>query len=66
MWDATPEGLDQMMAVNVRAPFFLIQAAAEVMRREGVAGSFVNIGSISGHGGQPFILATACRRARWR
>ena len=26
------------MAVNVRAPFFLIQGAAEVMRREGVAG----------------------------
>ena len=45
------------MAVNVRAPLFLIQAAAEVMRREGVAGSIVSIGSTSGHGGQPFILS---------
>ena len=33
-----PSGFEQMMAVNVRAPFFLIQAAAEVMRREGVPG----------------------------
>ncbi|MEP7201838.1 MAG: SDR family oxidoreductase [Ilumatobacteraceae bacterium] len=57
VWSATPEGFEQMMAVNARAPMFLIQAAAEVMRREGVAGSCVNIGSTSGHGGQPFILS---------
>ena len=57
VWSATPEGFEQMMAVNARAPLFLIQAAAEVMRREGVAGSCVNIGSTSGHGGQPFILS---------
>ena len=54
---ATPDGFEDMIAVNVRAPMFLIQAAAEVMRREGVAGSIVNIGSTSGHGGQPFILS---------
>lgn len=57
VWTATPEGFDSMMAVNVRAPMFLIQAAAEVMRREGVAGSAVSIGSTSGHGGQPFITS---------
>ena len=57
VWTATPDGFDAMMAVNVRAPFFLIQAAAEVMRREGVAGSIVSIGSTSGHGGQPFIAS---------
>jgi NAD(P)-dependent dehydrogenase (short-subunit alcohol dehydrogenase family) len=57
VWTATPEGFDSMMAVNVRAPMFLIQAAAEVMRREGVAGSAVSIGSTSGHGGQPFIAS---------
>ena len=55
-----------MIGVNVRAPMFMIQAAAEVMRREGVAGSIVNIGTISGHGGQPFILSYASPRARWR
>jgi NAD(P)-dependent dehydrogenase (short-subunit alcohol dehydrogenase family) len=57
IWTATPEGFESMMAVNVRAPFFMIQAAAEVMRREGVAGSAVSIGSTSGHGGQPFITS---------
>jgi len=44
VWTATPDGFDQMIAVNARAPLFLIQAAAEVMRREGVSGSIVNIG----------------------
>jgi NAD(P)-dependent dehydrogenase (short-subunit alcohol dehydrogenase family) len=57
VWTATPDGFEQMIAVNVRSPMFMIQAAAEVMRREGVAGSIVNIGSTSGHGGQPFILS---------
>ena len=57
VWTATPEGFEEMMAINVRAPMFMIQAAAEVMRREGVAGSIVSIGSTSGHGGQPFILS---------
>ena len=57
VFTATADGWDTMMAVNVRAPFFLIQHAVEVMRREGVAGSVVNIGSVSGHGGQPFILS---------
>jgi NAD(P)-dependent dehydrogenase (short-subunit alcohol dehydrogenase family) len=57
VWTATPEGFDSMMAVNVRSPFLMIQAAAEIMRREGVAGSAVSIGSTSGHGGQPFITS---------
>ena len=57
VWTAEPVSWDTMMAVNVRAPFFLIQEAAKVMRREGASGSVVNIGSVSGHGGQPFILS---------
>lgn len=57
VWTADVDGWDLMMAVNVRAPFFLIHEAAKVMRREGVSGSVVNIGSVSGHGGQPFILS---------
>ncbi|HEY5422885.1 MAG TPA: SDR family oxidoreductase [Ilumatobacteraceae bacterium] len=57
VWTATPEGFEQMIAVNTRAPLFMTQAAAEIMRREKVSGSIVNIGSTSGHGGQPFILS---------
>ena len=57
IWDTDLAMWDTMQNVNVRAPFFLIQGAAKIMRRERVAGSIVNIGSVSGHGGQPFILA---------
>ena len=53
-----------MMAVNLRAPFFLIQDAAKIMRREKIEGSIVNIQSMSAHGGQPFISAYWVRRAR--
>ena len=46
-----------MFAINVRAPFFLMQDTAKVMRREKTKGTIVNIISMSGHGGQSFITA---------
>jgi NAD(P)-dependent dehydrogenase (short-subunit alcohol dehydrogenase family) len=55
--DTSLELYDRIMAVNVRAPFFLIQDAAKVMTRERIEGSIVNIQSMSAHGGQPFIAA---------
>ena len=55
--DTTEELFDRMFAVNVRAPFFLLQDAAKIMRREGTPGTAVNVLSMSGHGGQPFICA---------
>ncbi|CAP54295.1 SDR family oxidoreductase [Gluconacetobacter diazotrophicus] len=55
--DTTPELFDRMMAVNVRALFFLIQDAVKIMIRESTEGTIVNIGSMSAMGGQPFIAA---------
>src|SRR5690349_12022066 len=55
--DTSPELFDRMFAVNVRAPFFLMQDAAKIMRREKIRGTVVNILSMSAHGGQPFITA---------
>jgi NAD(P)-dependent dehydrogenase (short-subunit alcohol dehydrogenase family) len=55
--DTSPELFDRMFAINTRAPFFLIQDAAKIMRREGTAGTIVNVLSMSAHGGQPFICA---------
>lgn len=52
-----PELFDSMMAVNVRAPFYLMQDAAKIMIREAIDGAFVNIGSTSAMAGQPFIAA---------
>ena len=46
-----------MFAVNVRAPFFLMQDAIKLMRRERIDGTIVNIGSMSAKAGQPFIAA---------
>ena len=51
VWNTTPEMFDTMMAVNVRAPFMLLQGCAKIMKREGVAGAVVNIGSVTGYGG---------------
>lgn len=55
--DTTPETFDNLFAVNTRAPFFLIQEAVKVMRREDTRGAIVNISSMSAMGGQPFIAA---------
>ena len=57
IWDTDPALFDRMFAINVRAPFFLMQGAARIMRRTGIKGTMVNIISMSGHGGQPFITA---------
>jgi NAD(P)-dependent dehydrogenase (short-subunit alcohol dehydrogenase family) len=53
--DTTPEMYDYIMDVNVKGPFFLMQEAVKLMRREGGGGSIVNILSMSAHGGQPFL-----------
>lgn len=53
--DSTPELFDRIMALNVRAPFFLMQGALRLMIEQSIAGSIVNIISVSSHGGQPFL-----------
>ncbi len=53
--NTTPDLFDRMFAVNVRAPFFLMQDAARLMIRTGTQGTMVNIGSTSERAGQPFI-----------
>jgi NAD(P)-dependent dehydrogenase (short-subunit alcohol dehydrogenase family) len=53
--DTTPELFDQHIAVNVRGPFFLMQAAVQDMRRRGSGGAIVNIITMSAHGGQPYL-----------
>lgn len=53
--DSTPELFDRIFALNVRAPFFLMQGALQLMIEKRIAGSIVNIVSMSSHGGQPFL-----------
>ena len=51
--DTSPEHWDKIMAINVRAPFLLMQESVRLMKRAGNGGSIVNILSVSAHGGQP-------------
>ena len=61
--NTSPELFDRMFAVNVRAPFFLMQDAVKLMIRDGVKGAIINIGSTSEHAGQPFIAPYCASKA---
>jgi NAD(P)-dependent dehydrogenase (short-subunit alcohol dehydrogenase family) len=61
--DTTPELFDQHVAVNLRGPFFLMQAAVEDMRRRDEPGTIVNIISMSAHGGQPYLAPYVAAKA---
>lgn len=60
--DTTPQLFDAIFAVNVRAPFFLMQAAIRLMIANHVAGSIVNIITMSSHGGQSFLTPYAASK----
>ncbi len=47
------EHWDKLMAINLRAPFLLMQDAVRIMQRERRGGSIINILSMSAHGGTP-------------
>ncbi len=55
--DTPIELWDRLFAVNARAPFQLIQAVARRLKEVGRPGSFVNVITMSSHGGQPFLTA---------
>ncbi|MFZ9442122.1 MAG: SDR family NAD(P)-dependent oxidoreductase, partial [Candidatus Nanopelagicaceae bacterium] len=51
----TPNGFDQTLAVNTKAPLFLIQAAHPHLVK--TKGSVLNIGSINAYAGESTLLA---------
>ena len=60
--DTSLEEWDKQFAVNIRAPFLLIQEAVRRMQKEKIAGSIVNIGSIVAYSGQPFLTPYAATK----
>jgi NAD(P)-dependent dehydrogenase (short-subunit alcohol dehydrogenase family) len=61
--DTTPELFDAHIAVNLRAPFFLMQAAVADMVARGAPGTIVNVISSSEWGGQPFLAPYVAAKA---
>ena len=61
--DTTPELFDAHVAINLRAPFFLMQAVVEDMIGRGAPGTIVNIITMSAHGGQPFLAPYVAAKA---
>jgi NAD(P)-dependent dehydrogenase (short-subunit alcohol dehydrogenase family) len=49
--------------INARAPFFLMQHAANHWRAQGKPGSVVNVATVTAHGGVPFLTVYAASKA---
>ena len=61
--DTTPELFDQHMAINLKAPFFAMQAAVTNMVAREAPGTIVNIGSNCAHGGPPYLAPYSTAKA---
>jgi NAD(P)-dependent dehydrogenase (short-subunit alcohol dehydrogenase family) len=61
--DTTPELFDAHVAVNLRGPFFLMQAAVADMVARHAPGTIVNVISSSEHGGQPYLAPYVAAKA---
>ena len=64
LFTETADGFDQHMAINVRAPFLIAQAAAQHMiQHKHYSGSIVNVISCAAYGGAPFVMAYSASKA---
>jgi NAD(P)-dependent dehydrogenase (short-subunit alcohol dehydrogenase family) len=61
--DTSVELFDAHIAINLRAPFLIMQAAVQDMRSRQAPGSIVNIISFSAHGGQPYLAPYVAAKA---
>lgn len=69
--NTSEEVWNRIFAVNVRAPFFLIQRIVPWMRKNDIGpasarGWIVNVISISSHGGQPFLVPYSASKGALR
>ena len=55
--ETTVEFWDHQFSVNVRAPFILTQETVQIMKREQIAGSIVNISSVAAYCGLDNLVA---------
>lgn len=53
LWEVTPDDYDAVLGLNLRAAFFVAQAAVKAMLRDEVRGTLIHMGSQMGHVGGP-------------
>jgi NAD(P)-dependent dehydrogenase (short-subunit alcohol dehydrogenase family) len=63
MTDTTPELFDQHIAVNLKAPFFIMSETIRHLKERGAGGNIVNIISMSEHAGQPYLAPYVASKA---
>jgi NAD(P)-dependent dehydrogenase (short-subunit alcohol dehydrogenase family) len=63
MTDTTPELFDQHIAVNLKAPFFIMSEAIKHLKKREASGNIVNIISMSEHAGQPYMAPYVASKA---
>jgi NAD(P)-dependent dehydrogenase (short-subunit alcohol dehydrogenase family) len=61
--DTTPALFDAHIAINLRAPFFAMQAAVADMVARGAPGAVVNVITSSAHCGQPYLAPYVAAKA---
>ncbi len=63
VWDSDPELWHAMLSINTVAPALLITEAVKLMRRDGIEGTVVNVGSVASYGGQDFLYPYSASKA---
>lgn len=58
-----PESFEQLLHLNLRGSFFLTQAAAKQMRKQGSGGRILLMSSVTGHQAHPFLAAYGMTKA---
>jgi NAD(P)-dependent dehydrogenase (short-subunit alcohol dehydrogenase family) len=65
--DTTPDTFYRLVDVNLKAPLFMMQAMAPLMKRQGQGGmgqgTIINISSMLAHGGPPVLATYAATKA---
>jgi NAD(P)-dependent dehydrogenase (short-subunit alcohol dehydrogenase family) len=61
--DTDPVLYERILAINLRAPFFLMQDAANLMIEKKIEGAIVNISSVNARGGASFLAAYSASKA---
>ena len=63
MLDTTPELFDSHVAINLKAPFFIMSETIKHLRSRGAPGTIVNIVSMSEHAGAPYLAPYVSSKA---